>query len=244
MKTVRILVAEDDENIRIGLMDTLESEGYQVEEASDGEEAMTLFQSRVFDLVILDIMMPGMNGYDVCRAIRKENESVPIIMLTAKGEEIDKVVGLQLGADDYITKPFGVHEFLARVAAVLRRSMLNPAESAPESGGSDRFFIGDAEVDAREYRVRKGGESRSLSERELRLLQFFHAHPNEVLSRDALLNGVWGIDYFGTTRTLDQHVARIRKKIESDPGKPGIITTVHGVGYRYSSPGRGDENQP
>ncbi len=235
MKTVNILVAEDDEHIRIGLMDTLESEGYQVEGAADGEAALEMFQTRAFDLVILDIMLPGLSGYDVCRAIRKENETIPIIMLTAKGEEIDKVVGLQLGADDYVTKPFGVHEFLARVAAVLRRTMLSPRESAADSDDSERFLIGDAEVDVREYRVRKGGDSQNLSERELRLLQFFHAHPDEVLNRDALLNGVWGIDYFGTTRTLDQHVARIRKKIETDPAHPTIITTVHGVGYRYSS---------
>ncbi|MCP4686956.1 MAG: response regulator transcription factor [Desulfobacterales bacterium] len=234
METVNILVAEDDENIRIGLMDTLESEGYRVEGAGDGDAALAMFRTGGFDLVILDIMMPGLSGYDVCRAIRKENETIPIIMLTAKGEEIDKVVGLQLGADDYVTKPFGVHEFLARVAAVLRRSLKN-RESVAESNDSDRFFIGDAEVDAREYRVRKDGETRNLSERELRLLQFFHAHPDEVLSRDALLNGVWGIDYFGTTRTLDQHVARIRKKIETDPARPTIITTVHGVGYRYSN---------
>ncbi len=235
MKSVNILVAEDDEHIRIGLMDTLESEGYRVEGAEDGEAALEMFQTTAFDLVILDIMMPGLSGYDVCRAIRKENEAIPIIMLTAKGEEIDKVVGLQLGADDYVTKPFGVHEFLARVAAVLRRSSVSARESASGSGSSERFFIGDAEVDAREYRVRKGGVSRNLSERELRLLQFFHGRPDEVLSRDALLNGVWGIDYFGTTRTLDQHVARIRKKIETDPAHPTIITTVHGVGYRYST---------
>ncbi|MBN1674663.1 MAG: response regulator transcription factor [Kiritimatiellae bacterium] len=234
MKTkIHILVAEDDANIRMGLVDTLESEGYRVTSAVDGDQALKLFEKQAFDFVILDVMMPGTSGYDVCRAVRARNPDVPIMMLTAKGEEIDKVVGLQLGADDYVTKPFGVHELLARIAAMLRRARRSEAgpKDAPETPA--RFTFGRAEIDARQYRARIGRKSVDLSARELELLRFFYTHPQEVLSRDQLLNAVWGIDYFGTTRTLDQHIAQLRKKIEPDPARPRFITTVHGVGYRF-----------
>ncbi len=233
MNTAHILVAEDDRNILTGLVDTLESEGYQAMSASDGEEALVLFRNNPFDLVLLDIMMPGKSGYDVCREIRSTDADIPIIMLTAKGEEIDKVVGLQLGADDYITKPFGVHELLARIAAVLRRSKRNPAEAKKEEAIPDLFEFGDAKIDVRKFKVIKGNQTIDLSEREVKLLQFFFLHPNEVLSRDQLLNEVWGIDYYGTTRTLDQHIAQLRKKVEHDPARPRFIKTVHRVGYRY-----------
>ncbi len=233
MKAAHILVAEDDRNILTGLVDTLESEGYEAMPASDGEEALALFTNNDFDLVLLDIMMPGKSGYDVCREIRSADADIPIIMLTAKGEEIDKVVGLQLGADDYITKPFGVHELLARIAAVLRRSRQNTAGVKKEETIPDIFEFGDTKIDARSFKVLKGKETIDLSEREIRLLQYFFLHPNEVLSRDQLLNEVWGIDYYGTTRTLDQHIAQLRKKIEHDPSKPRLIKTVHRVGYRY-----------
>jgi len=185
--------------------------------------------------VILDIMMPGKSGYDVCREIRSQNEDVPVIILTAKGEEIDKVVGLQLGADDYITKPFGVHELLARISAVLRRSTRRNKPVVQEDKTPDSFTFGSVLIDAIQYRIRKGKKVVDLSDRELQLLKYFYAHPNEVLSRDRLLNAVWGIDFFGTTRTLDQHIAQLRKKIEPDRGHPTVITTVHGVGYRYES---------
>jgi len=178
-------------------------------------------------------MMPGKSGYDVCRAIRSQDERIPIIMLTAKGQEIDKVVGLQLGADDYVTKPFGVNELLARIAAVLRRSRHNACEASEEAKAPDHFDFGDTAIDGLQYRARKGAQTFDLSGRELKLLQFFHAHPNEVLSRDRLLNAVWGIEYFGTTRTVDQHIAQLRKKVEIDPNNPRFIKTVHGVGYRY-----------
>jgi len=235
MKSIQILVAEDDPKILTGLVDMLESEGYRAVPAIDGEQALKLFESKKFDLVLLDIMMPGKSGYDVCRAIRSQDERVPIIMLTAKGQEIDKVVGLQLGADDYVTKPFGVNELLARIAAVLRRSWQNEKQASEEANAPDRFDFGGAEIDGLQYRVRKGGQTFDLSARELQLLQFFYAHPNEVLSRDRLLNAVWGIDYFGTTRTVDQHIAQLRKKVEPDPDNPSVITTVHGVGYRYET---------
>ncbi len=233
MKSIHILVAEDDDNIRTGLVDTLESEGYTATPATDGNQAMQLFESEEFDLVLLDIMMPEKSGYDVCREIRSQNEDIPVIMLTAKGEEIDKVIGLQLGADDYITKPFGVHELLARISAILRRSQRKDESSLPRASVPDNFNFGVAEIDALQYRGRIEDTAFDLSARELELLRFFHAHPNEVLSRDQILNAVWGIEYGGTTRTLDQHVAQLRKKIEPSPGHPRFLTTVHGVGYRY-----------
>ena len=235
MKPIHILVAEDDDNIRTGLVDTLESEGYRVTPATDGKEAIDLFASEAFDLLLLDIMMPAKSGYDVCRVVRSTNEDIPVIMLTAKGEEIDKVVGLQLGADDYITKPFGVHELLARISAVLRRSQRKPKAPKEEDAGPECFNFGMVEIDTRQYKVRREDNTFDISARELQLLKFFHSHPNEVLSRDRILNAVWGIEYGGTTRTLDQHVAQLRKKIEPDPARPRFLTTVYGVGYRFDS---------
>jgi DNA-binding response OmpR family regulator len=234
MKKTRILVAEDDANIRTGLVETLESEGYTALSAADGEQALALFRQHAFDLVLLDIMMPKKSGYDVCREMRAASQSVPIIMLTAKGEEVDKVVGLQLGADDYVTKPFGVHELLARIMAVLRRvRAARPAGSGRGPAGPGTFTFGTAEIDVRRYRARLGRKTVDLSPRELALLQMFHAHPGEVLSRDRLLNEIWGIEYYGTTRTLDQHIAQLRKKIAPRARRTQVITTVHGVGYRY-----------
>ncbi len=234
MTQIKILVAEDDMNIRMGLVDTLESEGYLVSPAKDGRQAMQLFEKFFFDLILLDIMMPEKSGYDVCRDIRTINTDVPIIMLTAKGEEIDKVVGLELGADDYITKPFGVHELLARISAVLRRSK-RQNKNKDRDLFQEVFMFGCFEVNPKTYKLSKAGRSSDLSERELKLICHFHAHKGEVLTRDNLLNAVWGIDYFGTTRTLDQHIAQLRKKIEADPSNPVLITTVHGVGYRYEA---------
>jgi DNA-binding response OmpR family regulator len=234
MKAVRILVAEDDPHIRQGLADTLLSEDYEVVTASDGAEALALFQRRSFDLVLLDIMMPKMSGYDVCREIRALNRHIPILMLTAKGEEIDKVVGLRLGADDYITKPFGIQELLARIAAALRRARVADQPAAGKSPPQpDEFRFGRTTVNVRRYTATSGRRTWDLTDRELRLLLFFHSHPGEVLTRDALLNAVWGVDYLGTTRTLDQHMAQLRKKVEETPANPKFITTVHGVGYRY-----------
>ena len=233
MTQIKILVAEDDANIRMGLVDTLESENYQVMEAKDGAHALELFNNNAFDLLLLDIMMPEKSGYDVCQDIRAVDKDIPIIMLTAKGEEFDKVIGLKLGADDYITKPFGIHELLARISAVLRRSKRG-AEPA-EKPLLNHFKFGGFEVNARTYKLSGKDRNIDLSKRELKLIQYFYEHPGEVLSRDDILNAIWGINYFGTTRTLDQHIVQLRKKIEKDPSKPCFITTVHGVGYRYEA---------
>jgi len=234
MKT-RILLAEDDANIRLGLVATLESEGYAVTAANDGAQALRLFPQETFDLVMLDVMMPAKSGYDVCRELRARGAVVPVLLLTAKGEEIDKVVGLKLGADDYVTKPFGVHELLARVEALLRRARIENRPAAGRQAALPAVFrFGDAEVDRQSFTVAVAGRSAApLTARELKLLEVFAAHPGEVLTRDALLNAVWGVNYFGTTRTLDQHVAQLRKKVERDPESPVAILTVHGVGYRH-----------
>ena len=224
----KILIAEDDPNIRLGLVATLESEGYAVTAAVDGAQALKLFPQQKFDLAILDVMMPKASGYDVCRELRARGGRLPVLFLTAKSEEIDKVVGLILGADDYVSKPFGVHELLARVEALLRRSR------APGDGKAAElppvFRLGAAEIDRQKFCATVAGRSCALTARELKLAEVFAAHPGEVMTRDALLNSVWGVGYMGTTRTLDQHVAQLRKKIE---GAAPTIATVHGVGYRY-----------
>jgi DNA-binding response OmpR family regulator len=189
-------------------------------------------------------MMPRTSGYDVCRELRARGSTVPILLLTAKGEEIDKVVGLKLGADDYVTKPFGLHELLARVEALLRRART----TAGAGGGAEVpavFSFGVAEIDRRKFTATRAGRaSVALTARELKLLEVFAAHPGEVLTRDALLNAVWGVGYFGTTRTLDQHVAQLRKKVEADPEAPAAIVTVHGVGYRSAGPDPGAAPRP
>ena len=229
----RILVAEDDANIRLGLIATLESEGYAVTAASDGAQALRLFPQEKFDCVILDIMMPKLSGFDVCRELRGHASRIPILFLTAKGEVGDKVLGLKLGVDDYVTKPFGVQELLARVEALMRRARTSalPADGGP--GLPPVFALGPAQVDRRKFVATVGGRCERLTARELKLAEVFAAHPGELLTRDALLNAVWGVGYFGTTRTLDQHVAQLRKKIEADPASPRAIATVHGVGYRF-----------
>jgi DNA-binding response OmpR family regulator len=234
----RILLAEDDANIRLGLVATLESEGYAVTAAGDGVQALRLFPQEKFDLVLLDVMMPGKSGYEVCRELRAHGATAPVLFLTAKGEEIDKVVGLKLGADDYVTKPFGVHELLARVEALLRRARQRDQPTGAGAVLPPVFQFGAAEIDRRRFTAFVPGRgAMPVTARELKLLEVFAAHPGEVLTRDALLNAVWGVDYFGTTRTLDQHVAQLRKKVELEPESPVAIVTVHGVGYRHEVPG-------
>ena len=227
-----ILLAEDEAPLREGLVDTLMSEGYDVTATPDGTAALAAWEAERFNLVILDVMMPGKSGFDVCKSIRAKDPHIPVMMLTAKGEEVDKVVGLEIGADDYVTKPFGVRELLARVAALLRRSTLSP-----ENGSNDElpesFPFGAAEVDRRQYCLHRDGCDQPLTAREMALLEAFAQRPDEVLERDFLLNEVWGLNYYGTTRTLDQHVAQLRKKVETDPKQPETIVTVHGIGYRY-----------
>ncbi len=232
--SIRVLIAEDDANLRQGLIDLLEGEGYEVFAAGDGQEALECYRQKAPDLVLLDVMMPERSGYDVCRDIRKSDSRTPIIMLTAKGEEIDKVVGLELGADDYVTKPFGLHELRARIAAVLRRSRHHRQEQTGNHAGT--VCHRPALIYRKSYQAPLGDLSHSLTSREMKLLEIFHSRPNEVLSRDDLLNAAWGIDYFGTTRTLDQHIAQLRKKVELDPASPQFLLTVHGVGYKYQPP--------
>ena len=229
----RILIAEDDSDIRQGLCDLLEGEGYAVVPAADGPQALRFAGQEKFDLHILDVMMPGKNGYDVCRELRRKDQQTPVLFLTAKGEEIDKVVGLELGADDYMTKPFGVHELLARVGALLRRAKRATAGSASDAFG-DTLKFGEAVVNRKTFTVKLRGAESPLTPREMKLLEAFAARPGEALTRDQLLNAAWGIDYMGTTRTLDQHVAQLRKKIETDPEEPRVLLTVHGVGYRFA----------
>lgn len=228
----KLLVAEDEAHIRHGLVATLESEGYVVTPAVDGAQALKLYPQDAYDLLLLDVMMPKMSGYDVCRELRAREVQVPILFLTAKGEEIDKVVGLKLGADDYLTKPFGVHELLARIEALLRRSRVTRPDTTARNA-EPRFQLGAAEIDRERFEAATVSEKHPLTARELRLAEEFFHHAGKVLTRDDLLNSVWGVGYFGTTRTLDQHVAQLRKKIDDPKRKQSAITTIHGVGYRY-----------
>lgn len=231
MKNRHILVVEDDANIRRGVVDCLEGEGYGVTAARDGADGLKLFRQGKFDLVLLDLMMPEMNGYDLCREIRKRDTQIPVVMLTAKAEEVDKVAGLELGADDYITKPFGLRELLARVAAALRRAHLTEAGTAEPL--PDEFPFGALLVRPKKFEAQHGAEVMTMTPRELKLIELFYRKPDEALSRQFLLDQAWGIDYLGTTRTLDQHIAQLRKKIEPEGETESVIQTVHGVGYRY-----------
>lgn len=228
----KLLIAEDETPIRLGLIATLESEGYGVTAAADGAQAQHLLAQEKFDLVLLDVMMPKVSGYDVCRELRASGSRVPVLFLTAKTEEIDKVVGLKLGADDYLTKPFGVHELLARVEALLRRSRMS-SQGRDATPLPETFTFGAATIDRSRFSATVEGKVQALTARELRLAETFAAHAGQVLTRDALLNAVWGINYFGTTRTLDQHVAQLRRKVDAPPPARSAITTLHGVGYRH-----------
>ena len=228
----KILIAEDDSNIRSGLIDALEADGHEAEGFADGACAIAAFRRDKWDLLLLDLMMPEKSGYEVAREVRATGSEVPILMLTAKSEEIDKVLGFEMGTDDYVTKPFSVRELQARIKALLRRS--GNAGATDKAGEPPaNFSIGPVEVDARRYEMNAHGQTHSLTPRELKLLSLFRGRPGEALSRDYLLDHAWGIDYLGTTRTLDQHIAQLRKKVESDPSDPQFLITVHGVGYRW-----------
>jgi DNA-binding response OmpR family regulator len=222
----KILIVEDEPNMVAGLRDNFEFEGYQVITAPDGVAGLERALSESPDLVILDVMMPRMSGLDVCKQLKTKKPSLPIIMLTARGQEVDKVVGLELGADDYVTKPFSIRELLARVKAVMRRSgiIAKPA---------DKYAFGDVEVNLRSCQVSKRGKAVDFSSKEFDLLKFFLHHPGETLSRDRLLEEVWGYDHFPTTRTVDAHVVRLRQKVEPRPEEPRFILTVHGTGYKF-----------
>jgi DNA-binding response OmpR family regulator len=230
MSVARVLVAEDDAQIRGVLADLLESEGYEVVQAKDGREALARFHDADPDVVLLDIMMPELSGYDVCRAIRKDDERVAVIMVTAKSTELDTVVGLQLGADDYIAKPFGMHELVARVGAVLRRARAVPSAAAVATG--EVFEFADARIDTGRYMAVMDGHEERITATEMKIIACLRQHVGCIVPRNELLDVVWGGTYLGTTRTLDQHVLRLRKKVESSPATPRWLKTVHGVGYR------------
>jgi DNA-binding response OmpR family regulator len=224
----RILIVEDEPNMVAGLRDNFEYEGYDVITAPDGVAGLERALNEAPDLVILDVMMPRMSGLEVCKQLKSKRPSVPIIMLTARGQEVDKVVGLELGADDYVTKPFSIRELLARVKAVLRRARALPKEQ-------DSYSFGDVEVNLRSCRVSRKGKPLDFSSKEFDLLKYFLCHAGETLSRDRLLEEVWGYDRFPTTRTVDAHIVHLRQKIEPKPDEPRFILTVHGTGYKFVS---------
>jgi DNA-binding response OmpR family regulator len=223
----RILIVEDEPNMVAGLRDNFEFEGYQVLTAGDGVAGLERALADSPDLVILDVMMPRMSGLDVCKQLKSKRPGMPIIMLTARGQEVDKVVGLELGADDYVTKPFSIRELLARVKAVLRRAHGGAAK------GTEQFAFGEVEVNLRSCQVSRKGKALEFSSKEFELLKYFLNHPGETLTRDRLLEDVWGYDHFPTTRTVDAHIVRLRQKVEPKPEEPRFILTVHGTGYKF-----------
>jgi DNA-binding response OmpR family regulator len=212
----------------------LKSEGYETSSCNRGDEAVAAVAKFQPALIVLDVMLPGASGYDICKQLRAKKVATPILMLTAKGQEIDKVVGLDLGADDYVTKPFGVRELLARIQALLRRSGGSGNEASPSASDEKSFKIGEATIDPKTFQVKRGKAAEELTAKELKLLQVFHAHAGEVLSRDKLLNEVWGYNYYGTTRTLDQVIVQLRKKLGDHGGEPRHLLTIHGVGYKLA----------
>jgi two-component system alkaline phosphatase synthesis response regulator PhoP len=224
----RILLVEDEPGLVLTLTDRLTREGYDVESVSDGSAALTRASGGGFDLVLLDVMLPGMSGFDVCQALRRRGVDTPVIMLTARGQLVDRVVGLKIGADDYVTKPFETVELLARIEARLRRPA--PA-SSPSAAG---YQFGDVRVDFRRAEVERDGRLLELSAREFQLLRYFVEHRGAALSRDELLNEVWGYQAMPSTRTVDVHVAWLRQKVEPNPKRPQYIQTVHGIGYRFT----------
>ena len=222
----KVLLVDDEKTLVKALKFNLEKEGFEVVEAFDGEEALKKAFEINPDIIILDLMLPGLDGFEVCREIRKKEE-IPIIMLTAKGEDIDKVLGLELGADDYMTKPFNPRELLARIKAILRRS------SGREAGVRKQIRIGPLWIDLLQHRVRLKGQEVGLTAKEFALLSFLASNAGRVYSRDKLLEEIWGYDYFGDARTVDVHIRHLREKIEEDPGSPRLILTVWGTGYKF-----------
>jgi two-component system alkaline phosphatase synthesis response regulator PhoP len=221
----RILIVDDEPEMVRGLEDNLRFEGYQTLSASNGADGLALALREGPDLVLLDIMMPQLSGWDVLRGLRAKQIDVPVIMLTARGEEVDRVLGLELGADDYVTKPFSLRELLARVRAVLRRP--GPRQRM------ETFAFGDVRLHVRARQVFKAGREVRLTRKEFDLLRYFVEHPGEVITRDRLLDEVWGYERFPTTRTVDTHVLRLRQKLERDPEHPTHFLTVHAQGYRF-----------
>jgi DNA-binding response OmpR family regulator len=222
----RVLIVEDDPAILRGLKDNLVAESYEVLTAPDGEAGYRLIHDQKPDLVILDLMLPRMSGYEVCRRVREEGNNTPILMLTARGEEADRVLGLDLGADDYVTKPFSVRELLARVRAIVRRA--HPPKPLP-----DQLQFNDVVVDFKRYEARRGERRIEMTRKEFGMLQYLAARSGEVVRRDELLEEVWDYKNYPTTRTVDNHVLALRGKLEEDPAAPRHLITVHGVGYKF-----------
>lgn len=228
----RILIIEDDAAILLGLQDAFRTEGYEVHIARTGPDGLRAVERWNPDLVVLDIMLPGMSGFEICKRLRDSRQDLPILMLTAKNDETDKVLGLELGADDYVTKPFSLRELLARVRALLRRQQIRQ-QSTGEGRPRDRFSFGSVVVDFKRREVYKDGVRQEVTHREFQLLEYFLQHPGEVLTRDRLLDEIWGYDVYPTTRTVDNHVLRLRKHIEPNPDTPVYIKTIRGAGYMF-----------
>jgi DNA-binding response OmpR family regulator len=228
-----ILAVEDDPAILRGLSDNLCFEGYEVVTATDGETGYRLQRERKPDLILLDLMLPRMSGLELCRKLRSEGVQTPILMLTARSEEPDRVLGLDLGADDYVTKPFSVRELMARVRALLRRSQ--PGQDGVSNGGGlpDDLRVGEAEIDFRSYEARVHGKRVEMTRKEFAVLRYLASRAGEVVTRDDLLNQVWGYESYPSSRTVDNHVAGLRAKLERDASQPEHIKTVHGVGYKF-----------
>ena len=223
---VKVLIIEDEPNMIVGLKDSCEYEGYEVSVARNGKEGLEKASTEKVDIILLDVMLPLMSGIDVCRTLRTRGIETPIVMLTARGQEMDKVVGLEVGADDYVTKPFSIKELLARIRAHLRRA-------AKEVVKLEGFAFGDIELNFKKYTACKRGQVLELSAREFEILHYLIRHRGEIVTRDQLLDEVWGYDSTPVTRTVDNHIARLRQKIEQDPSKPQHIITVHRLGYRF-----------
>ncbi len=222
----KILVIEDEESILMALEDNLRLEGYEVLSARDGREGLSMAKAQEYDLIILDIMLPQMDGFEVCKELRQAGIMIPILMLTAKSQEIDKVLGLELGADDYVTKPYSPRELLARVKSLLRRSKQVQQEI-------DQYTFSDVEVDFGKYEVKKSGKLIYLTALEFSMLHFLIRHKGHVVHRDAILDEVWGRDVYIQSRTVDKHISELRKKIEDDPSSPNFILGVRGIGYKF-----------
>ncbi len=222
----KVLIVEDDQAMAVALRDGFEYEGYSVQVARDGAAGLKVAFEKDLDLIILDVMLPKLSGFDVCKQLRSAGSSTPIIMLTARGQEIDKVVGLKIGADDYVTKPFSFMELMARVEALMRRTH-RQVEMA------DDFCFGDVAVNFKKFEITKAGAPIEISPREFNILKYFIEHRGEVITRDQLLDSVWGYGSFPLTRTVDMHIAKLRQKVEETPGDPKHIITVHRVGYKF-----------
>ena len=222
----KVLIIEDEPNMVLGLKDSCEYEGYEVSVARDGKAGLEKASLEKPDIILLDVMLPLMSGIDVCRTLRRRGIETPIVMLTARGQETDKVVGLEVGADDYVTKPFSIAELLARIRAHLRRAAKQVVEI-------ENFTFGDVELDFKKYAAHKGGQALDLSAREFEILRYLIRHRGETVTRDQLLDEVWGYDATPVTRTVDNHIARLRQKIEANPSEPQHIVTVHRIGYRF-----------